>query len=268
MKDSISKISKFFIEKNIEFILIGASARDLFFAEKGIELTVKTKDIDFAIVTRDWNEFEEIKKLLISELKLIQDKDKTYRLDYQGIPIDLLPFGDIAKPGTTIRWPGTFRERMQVLGFEEAFKNAGEVVIEGTSIKVVIPEMLVVLKLSSWSHATDRNKDAVDIKLVLENVIELCPDLKDQYYSKEYEWIVTKYGSDSASIWIAFFAYRIKNLLKGTEPYPYIKNMFESDGTLTMLMIAMNNGVTPDPTLEAVLRGLISPFKAGLLESK
>jgi predicted nucleotidyltransferase len=49
MKNLVVNISNVFKEEDIQFILIGALARDLYFDAKGLELDIRTKDVDFAI---------------------------------------------------------------------------------------------------------------------------------------------------------------------------------------------------------------------------
>ena len=145
MKDLVIKISKIFDRERIGFIVIGALARDIYFEAKSLKLDLRTKDIDFAILVKDWEEFNQIKKLLKNEMRMLEDTEKIYRLICGEIPIDLLPFGGIAEPGATVRWPGQFRARMKVQGFQEAFNNAEEIILEGIKVKVIIPEMLVAL---------------------------------------------------------------------------------------------------------------------------
>ncbi|MBT7611579.1 MAG: hypothetical protein HN576_17615, partial [Bacteriovoracaceae bacterium] len=58
MKDIVAEVSKIFTRENIDFIVIGALARDIFFEEKNIKLDIKTKDVDFAILVKNWDEFE------------------------------------------------------------------------------------------------------------------------------------------------------------------------------------------------------------------
>lgn len=154
MKDLMVKVSEIFTRQDIQFVLIGALARDIFLEQKNLDLGVRTKDIDFAILVDTWDEFEKAKCLLKDELGMTQEIGKVYRLLYDLIPIDIIPFGKIAGSETVINWPGKFRSRMKVLGLKEAYDNAATITLSDVDIKVVIPEMLVPLKLSSWMRVT------------------------------------------------------------------------------------------------------------------
>lgn len=143
MKDLVISISKIFDREGINFIVIGALARDIYFEEKNLKLDIRTKDVDFAILIKDWDEFKQVKELLKKEMGMTEDSKKVYRLMCGGIPVDLLPFGAIAEPGATVSWPGQFMSRMKVQGFQEAFDNAEAITLEGVNVKVIIPEMLV-----------------------------------------------------------------------------------------------------------------------------
>ena len=133
-------------------------------------------------------------------MNMTSDQSRVCRLYHGTIPIDLLPFGKISEPGSTINWPGKFRDIMKVQGFQEALDNAAIVELNGIGVNIVIPEMLVALKLSSWSLAAARDKDAMDLKLILENVQELCPDLSDSFHEVENESLLKAYPNDEVAI--------------------------------------------------------------------
>ena len=264
MKDLVISISKIFDREGINFIVIGALARDIYFEQKNLKLDIRTKDVDFAILVKDWDEFNQVKELLKNEMNMAEDPKKVYRLMCGGIPVDLLPFGEIAEPGATVSWPGQFRARMKVQGFQEAFDNAEALTLEGVNVKVIIPEMLVALKLSSWSLGADRAKDAMDIRLVLENVKTLCPDLENDFHNDENESLLEQYSKDEDGLWIAIFGSRIQTLLGESGLSSYLKNLMNSGTTVGSLIRDMNEGNIPDRELESELSSLTSPLKTGL----
>lgn len=264
MKDLVISISKIFDREGINFIVIGALARDIYFEEKNLKLDIRTKDVDFAILVKDWDEFNQVKELLKNEMSMTEDAKKVYRLMCGSIPVDLLPFGEIAEPGATVSWPGQFRARMKVQGFQEAFDNAETIVLEGVDVKVIIPEMLVALKLSSWSHGADRAKDAMDIRLVLENVKTLCPDLENDFHNDENESLLEQFSNDEDGLWIATLGSRIQTLLGNSDLSGYLKNLMNSGVTISSLIKDMNEGNIPDQKLEEDLQALAIPLKAGL----
>jgi hypothetical protein len=265
MKDIVVEISKIFNREAIDFIVIGALARDIYFEERSLPQGIKTRDVDFAILVKDWDEFKKIKELLKTEKSMKEDPEKSYRLLLGEIPIDLIPFGDIAGDSETIKWPRPFRSRMKVMGFNKAFECAVDINLADTAVKVIIPEMLIALKLSSWCHSEVRRKDAVDIKVVLQNVKTLCPDLDDDFHEDRNESLFEKYIGDEDGLWISIFASRIQFLLAGSDLSAVITNMAKNSYTMKKLLVDMNNGNIPDPKRESELLAILTPFIDGLI---
>ena len=261
MKDITKKISEFLLREKQEFVLIGAKDRDLFFEQNGIEV-VGTRDIDFAVVINDWGQFDDLKSRLIKEFGLVQDK-KIYRLMWGITPIDFLPFGNIEDGNFTIIWPNSFRERIKVMGFKEACDNATDIDIDGVKTKVIIPEMLVALKLNSWSHDTTRTKDAIDIKCVLDNVSVLCRGLSsdatlgaeklEQGFDTSKEKLILRLGL------------KVRQLLGPGQPLDYLEGVIEGDKMRNMLVRHMNNDSIPEAGLHKELSSMLSSLRVGLL---
>lgn len=265
MKDLVISISKVFDRKKIKFIVIGALARDMYFEEKRLKLDIRTKDIDFAILVENWEEFNQVKELLKKEMGMTEDIQKIYGLMYGAVPVDLLPFGKIAEPGEIVRWPGQFGARMKVQGFQEAFDNAAELLLENVKVRVVIPEMLVALKLSSWSLGSSRAKDAMDIRLILENVKTLCPDLENDFHHDVNQTLFEKYSNNENGLWISSFGSRIQTLLANSDLSEYLKNLINSGKTISSLIRDMNEGNVPEIELEKVLMAMVTQLRDGLI---
>jgi predicted nucleotidyltransferase len=260
MKDITKKISEFLIREKREFVLIGATARDLFLEQHDIAV-IGTRDIDFAVVTDDWEQFEELKAKLIKEFNLIQDQ-RVYRLLWGGTPIDFLPFGKIEDGNFTIKWPNTFRERIKVMGFKEACQTAAEVDIDGVVTKVVIPEMLVALKLNSWSHDTGRVKDAIDIKCVLDNVAVLCRGLQSDT-TLGAETLEESLATEKEKL-ILRLGLRIRKLLGPGSPLDYLENVVDGEGNRRILARHMNNDSIPSAELFQDLSKMLSSLRIGI----
>jgi predicted nucleotidyltransferase len=96
-------------------------------------------------------------------------------LHSNGLPIDVIPFGEIENQNGTIRWPNDEKE-MTTTGFIEAFEASLTVRIRNEpplDIKISTPPALVTLKLIAWNeNRYERLNDAVDIKYILELYIE------------------------------------------------------------------------------------------------
>ena len=106
------------------------------------------------------------------------------------------------------------------MGFKEACQNAAEIEVEGVKTKAVIPEMLVALKLNSWSHDTGRIKDAIDIKCVLDNVGVLCRGLLTDA-SLGAETLEEALGTEKEKL-ILRLGLRIRKLLGPGQPLVYL----------------------------------------------
>lgn len=260
MKDITKKISEFLTREKREFVIIGATARDLFLEQNGIAV-IGTRDIDFAVVTDDWEQFEELKAKLIQEFNLVQDR-RMYRLMWGSTPIDFLPFGKIEDGNFTIKWPNTFRERIKVMGFKEACQNAAEIDIEGVKTKAVIPELLVALKLNSWSHDSSRIKDAIDIRCILDNVAVLCRGLLADT-SLNAETLEGSLGTDKEKL-ILRLGLRIRGLLGPGEPLDYLENVVDGEGGRRLLARHMNNDSIPEAELFKELSLMLSCLRTGI----
>ena len=110
-------------ELNIPFLVVGASARDLFFEYAyGIASPSRTHDLDFAIQVPNWEKFEQTRKALIK--RGFEETNIQHRLRKGKIyPIDIVPFGEIADENNIV-WPPDGDTQMNVLGFDEVLSNA------------------------------------------------------------------------------------------------------------------------------------------------
>lgn len=195
--ETFQAISKVATDKEIPFIIIGASARDLVM-HYGYRMPIKraTRDIDFAIQVPNWDCFEEIHSGLIGEgYKTTGQKHRL--LDQRNIPLDIIPFGSIETKDGTIEWPPDGTTKMGVLGFREALDNADKMIIDQTPplhLPVVSPVGLVLLKLVSWSERDRdiRRKDAQDIVYLLRHY-ESIPYIKAAYGLDPYPFHLRYY---------------------------------------------------------------------------
>lgn len=170
-----------------EWFLIGAAARDFFLNLHGYRTIRATRDVDFAVQLRDWKEFEDVRTALIQSKKF-SASDVLHRLFHVSkLPVDLVPFGEIADENERLNWPDS--NVMHVAGYEAALSTATWVQIADTSdlkIRVANPAGLVMLKLFAWADDPPRRtKDLGDI-------VELCVN-----YLDFGNWDRLKNGTDS-----------------------------------------------------------------------
>jgi predicted nucleotidyltransferase len=161
---------------NHEFLLVGATARDLLLVNAlGLPPTRATRDIDFGIAIRTWDEFTAFKDRLIASRSFHADSRQTQRVYYKNaderweLPVDMIPFGPIASEEGTIAWPPSRDIVMNVAGFEDALRSSLRIRVEDDLVvRVASIPGLTILKLFAWSDRGGENsKDASDLYTLL-----------------------------------------------------------------------------------------------------
>lgn len=163
--------------EGIKFCVVGAAARD-FIVEHlyGIRMTRATADTDFAVHLADWTQFTALTTRLIDERRF-STTGLVHRYRHpNGRLVDLIPFGNIADASRIISWPDGDESKMNVLGFDDAFKSSCTLVVSSDprlELRVVTLAGLVVLKLIAWDEKyPHRDTDATDIYLILNNYLD------------------------------------------------------------------------------------------------
>lgn len=218
MVELYADITKHADELTIDFLVVGAMARDLVLVH-GFGSTIErgTRDVDFGINVASWDEFGALRDSLL-QAGYESDAHKTHRLTYadkEGMPweIDIVPFGDIEDGSNSIYWPPEQDFVMNVLGFSEAFEYALSVQISEEPeivISVASPAGICLLKLISWldREVELRAKDATDFSYLIQSYSKI-PEIFDAIYEEGYmeaqEWDETKastmkLGEDTAKI--------------------------------------------------------------------
>ncbi len=173
----LKKVKKIADERKIEFYLVGATVRDMILNYVyDIAIYRKTNDIDFAVSLKNWRQF----KLLTKEIEKAgfeKNNDIIHRYSYNGMIIDLIPFGSISSEKETIIWPDEEEKEMNVIGFENVFNNTEELLIQSEPeiiIKTASVEGLVILKIFSWNDRTLalRIKDAIDLYIIMTTYLD------------------------------------------------------------------------------------------------
>jgi len=163
----ITNISTATQHLNIPFFIIGATARDLVMVyANGAPIERATRDVDFAVCVKSWDQYEGLQQKLISS-GYSKDKRQRQRLLHpNGYVIDVIPFGPISDNGQ-IAWPPDWAVILSVIGFEDAFNTAIQIEIENSNAKALVadPSGIALLKLISWQERdySIRPKDAQDL---------------------------------------------------------------------------------------------------------
>jgi len=153
----------------VPYFIAGATARDIVLhGIFGHEPIRATRDIDTALLVSSWEEFEAIKQGLLTAG--LEETQQSHRLKEpeSGLPIDIIPFGNLADKNGQIQWPPSHDITMSVVGFQEAYDSALTIVLQETQLKVASLPGIVMLKLMAWDERGEENsKDATDFYSVL-----------------------------------------------------------------------------------------------------
>ena len=133
------------------WMIVGAAARDLILTEvHGIPERRKTADLDVAIAVASWNELETMEANLAAA-GAARNPRVAHEFFIGDWTVDTIPFSGVEKDGV-IRWPADEAIAMNVLGFEEAYDHALEVLLpDDVRVRVVAPAGLLILKLIAWA---------------------------------------------------------------------------------------------------------------------
>ena len=180
---------------NIPLLIVGATARDIILVH-GYNAAIEhgTRDVDFGLEVPSWEHYQKMRDALIQSGFTAHPK-KTHQLnttDSDGLPweIDLIPFGGVSDAEGQITWPPEHDFQMSVLGFDEVYKNAWDVLLNKESalrVKVASPTGILLLKLIAWTERGReyQGKDAIDIYFVIKHYSKI-PDVFEALYERDY----------------------------------------------------------------------------------
>jgi predicted nucleotidyltransferase len=167
---------------------VGAAARDLVLQHVyGAQSRRATSDIDFGLKVANWQSFDELRKALLR--KGYRESSSRHRLmSPSGIPVDIVPFGQLADSDANIGWPPDGETRMSVLGFTEAHDHGDLIRIQSDpeiQVRVATPVGMALLKLIAWNDRSPdvRKKDALDFHHLLSSYHRI-PEVADTVYSE------------------------------------------------------------------------------------
>jgi predicted nucleotidyltransferase len=144
----------------VPIMIIGAGARLLILDWKhDLVSTRTTKDWDLGVKVNSWEEFHRLRQTLLEGVAPSFTPSKLLQrlIHVSGVPVDLVPFGGLARADGTIVWPDDQTE-MTVLGFNEAFVHSDWIEL-GADVKILVVSIpaLVVLKLFAFA-----DRDRID----------------------------------------------------------------------------------------------------------
>lgn len=180
--------------KGIRYFVVGATARDMILSYGyGIESRRATVDVDLGVEVADWAEFHTLKNGLIATGQFKPSRSM-HRLVYNdSLPIDIVPFGPLENMNKEISWPPDHSIRMNVMGFEDAYRGAQRVRLRSEpalDIPFATPAGLAVMKVIAWNDRSPHGgKDAGDLAFLIRTYLDAgnqdrlaneLPDLLDE----------------------------------------------------------------------------------------
>jgi predicted nucleotidyltransferase len=219
-----------------------------------------------AVQVASWEDFEHLKGQLIATGQFIHTKE-IQRIRHQNdIPVDIVPFGDIAA-NEKISWPPEYSIKMNVTGFQEAYDNTQLVRLRASpklDVRVVTPVGLMVLKIIAWKERYPQaKKDALEIAFLLRNYMDA--DNESLLWEQHQDLMVDNYdyrkagarilGREIAAILYPKNKQLIREILRSEtgeqKIYRLIENMMNGpeqfDENLELLE-ALNYGLNDEPS--------------------
>lgn len=162
------------------YYLIGAQARDLWSAGESVETRI-TRDVDFAILVADADQYETVKELLRTNHGFDDSKENAFSMrSPDGTTVDILPYGGIEEDDKIIAG-GEGLTSMHVNGFKEvAAAGTVEALFDEGKSKFHLATLpaIALLKFISYDDRPEiRGKDAGDIMQIIRTYFDLQPDM-------------------------------------------------------------------------------------------
>jgi predicted nucleotidyltransferase len=175
LKKVILKLSSFFQERDIHFVVVGALVPAVLIDFKQGN-TVRygsrtTRDVDCVILIKSWNEYNRIKQDMLEDGFEERGGTPEHRLFFRETPVDIIPCGGLIQDNT-LYWPKS-NHRMKMRGYSELFDNVELVKIsDGKSVPFASLPMAVFLKIQAYLDRRD-NGDLEDIFYILMHYEEI-----------------------------------------------------------------------------------------------
>ena len=189
LSEVFNALEEAFNETGIDYYLIGALARDVWYAQRSKTLR-QTKDADFAVLVGSEAAYQS-KKQYLKDNKNFQDtKENSFvMLAPSGIQVDILPFGAV-EIDTGIEFKGQGLTTMNENGFMEVYQaGTQEIRVEtGHNFKVATLPSIVLLKFIAFDDRPEhRTKDATDVANIILHFFDLQAELIYREYAGLFE---------------------------------------------------------------------------------
>ena len=179
LKGVFDDLEEVFEKMEIDFYLIGALAREVWYAGSG-QIQRTTKDVDFAVFIASKTDYKDVRNFMVDEKGYTELRTNAFVIiSPKGIEIDLLPFGGI-EIDDEVEFDGTGFTNIKVNGFMEVHESgtARFDLETGHSFRVATLPSIVLLKFIAYDDRPEiRAKDPRDIINIILHFFELQSDL-------------------------------------------------------------------------------------------
>lgn len=175
LKTIFDALDDAFAKNNIDFYLIGAQARDQWYAKEKI-IARRTNDVDIAAYISNIDDYKAVRSYLVKNYEFTESRNNQFvLLSKEGLQVDILPFGEL-EIDDAIHIQGEGLTNIKVNGFREIHQNGTEIfqVHTGHEFKIASLPSIVLLKLIAYDDRPEkRKKDAIDINSILQHYFDL-----------------------------------------------------------------------------------------------
>lgn len=186
LKAEFDALEAAFNATGIDFYVIGALARDIWFARGNKKFTA-TRDVDFAVLVATREDYQRLKDYLKTQYQFTESSGNEFVLiSRDKRQIDLLPFSE-ATFHDTVKISGEAFIFADMPGLPEIYRaGTGDVRMEtGHHFKIATLPAIVLLKLIAYDDRPEvRLKDPLDIAIIIEYYFDL---MADQIYAGHAE---------------------------------------------------------------------------------
>ena len=263
LKEVFLQVSESCRELNIEFIIVGAIARNIWYVHNDMKAR-GTKDIDFGIYVPHVDQYNKLRAALVDNYGYVISSQNAFCLmTPDEKQIDLLPFGEIENEGQ-VMIEGKGLTRISLDGFNEVYQfGATEVLIGEETYKSCSIPGIVILKLIAFDDRPNRRiKDVIDINSICLHYPSIETELIWNEYNDLYEQ-----GLEHQEVGVVVLGSEMKKMIKGNKKLEerllgIFDRAIKEDSALLSLMI-------DDPEQETLdmKRNLINYLKMGFIQA-
>lgn len=180
LRELIQITEQVFMNCSVDFYLLGAIARDAWYAKEQIGSRA-TRDVDFALYVTGKEQYDSVIQQLIENHEFSEIDGVPFRLlSPFGLTIDLIPFGEISI-NDAVQPDETWDKPVFVNGFEEIYHSATVQVQseeDGLQFRVATLPAILLLKLIAYDDRPEkRSQDPKDIAEIIANYFEIEKEL-------------------------------------------------------------------------------------------